>query len=146
MADHSIIADLHTCEMLEELLDQGFVLVLSKHSSEHGGKQGSKRLVEYHGTAGSGKDQRRRQMTTLEGCIEELTSFPRRKICRREGCQSKGEPISIHLFGADSDARDGHSGVCYHCESRRIGAHNKKKKQEKSNGANDADKLRKDAG
>ena len=122
MADHSIIADLHTCEMLQELLHAGHVLIL--HRADDG---------IYTGNAG----RKHSAATTLEGMIEELTDRPRRKVCKRPDCAAEGQPRPLWTFGPDKDAADGRASVCKSCESRRVAGIGKRKK---SNGAGNDDK------
>lgn len=116
MTDHSVAADLHVVEILQELLDAGHVVLISRYPGAGG---------EYSGSAGS---KRHCTSPTLEGCLEGLTSNPRMKICIRENCTAQGRPRPLSCFGPDPDSRDGHGSACRECENARIKAHQQKKR------------------
>ena len=124
--DHSLQSRLHVVEMLEDLLDEGAVILISKdrvpmsfkdHVREYIASRSTEGYLGKHGSA-----------MTLEGVIEELTDNPRRKICPRPSCLFQGRPVPLHHFGKDSDAADGHANVCRKCESTRINDLLKKKR------------------
>lgn len=119
MPDHAMIADLHTVEMLQDLLSKGMFIMLSKDSEG-----------EYFGDA----NKRMSSANTLEGCIEGLTGNPRMKVCLRTDCVSRGRLKLLSLFGPDKDSADGHAAVCRACEAKRIGERKKKVKDAKPEG------------
>ncbi len=112
--NHSVIARLHTFEMLKDLLIAGKTLLISKDPDG-----------EYTGSA----DRRHSSAMTLEGCIERLTDHPRMKVCLRADCVTPGVAKHLDLFGADNDSADGHAGVCKACEAKRVGGIGKRRKK-----------------
>lgn len=117
MLDHHTISRAMLADMLDELLDEGFVVIISKDAED-----------EYLANAGNGTDQRRFAASTLEGVVEGLTDHPRAKTCVRKDCVSRGRPKPLSEFGPDRDAADGHSAVCKRCEAKRIGELTRKRK------------------
>lgn len=106
-------AALHTADLLDELLQNGHVLILSKDDDGF-----------FHGST----DGKHSVALNKEGMLEQLTPNPRVKVCLRADCDSKGKPKSIHAFGPDPDSADGHSGTCRACEARRVTGRAKKKR------------------
>lgn len=112
--NHDPAVDRHIVSMLEKLLGERKVILISK------GEDG-----DYSGSA----SRRMSTATTLEGCIEELTDHPRRKVCLRKECVSAGKPKPLWCFGPDKDSKDRHAAVCKACEATRVGRIGKKRKK-----------------
>ena len=115
MIDHAMISDLRSVEILQELLNAGHVILMSR--DEDG---------LYTGSAG----RKCAAAESLESFFEELTVNPRRKVCLRKDCASSGAPLPLSRFGPDPDTVDGKTSVCKACESKRVLAIKQKKKLE----------------
>lgn len=127
MPDHEVLGKVRIVEMLENLIVEEQASVLLGHADG-----------DYSVSTSGGRLPRPKHSvaSSLEGAIEECTAHPRKKICLRPDCSSKGTPKSLWAFGPDKDAHDGRAAVCRECEARRINALGKKKKRRSTNVSN----------
>ena len=128
VADHTINARLHTVEMIEILLADGQVMMLTRMPGDKG---------EYHAEIWSGKARKRGIAETLESAVEECTQNPRRKVCIRPECSYQGRPLPLSRFTPDRDSKDGHAATCKECENERVNRFNQERKAKRRRGTVD---------